>query len=82
MFGKERVVLDLLSSVNAQPLSRVSVQQLGQQRPGIRTDFFGEPQWVLQDLAVHFVGVLIVEGRKSGQLQAVSLVGNRTQDES
>jgi len=45
---------------------------LCKERPGLRSDLFGEAERVREDLAVHLIGVLVIEGGKTGELGIVS----------
>lgn len=67
VFGEERMVLDILGAVDAKSLARISVKQTGQKRPGFRTNAIGEAQRFGENLAVHLVGVFVVEGRKTSE---------------
>lgn len=67
VFGKEGVILDILGAVDAKPLARISIKQTGQKRSGFRTNTIGEAQRFGENLAVHFVGVFVVKGRKTSE---------------
>lgn len=61
--GKEGMILDILCAIHAQPPRRVSIEQECQYGTRFRSHVIGEPKGILQDLAVHFVGILVVEWR-------------------
>jgi hypothetical protein len=67
--GEEVVRLDLCSTVGTQSALGIAVQQAREKIPSGRGDDFaaGECQGLLENLAVHFVGVLVIERRKSCQ---------------
>jgi len=64
--SEERMPLDLISSVIAQPPLRIPVQQSGHHTPRFRGDVRGEVERIGQDALVHDVHILIVERRQSG----------------
>jgi hypothetical protein len=61
--------LDLVGTVGTKTTRRVAIEKFGQKILRRRWDDVcaGEMERFLQDLAVHFVGVLIVERWKAGQ---------------
>jgi hypothetical protein len=63
------VRLDLRSTVRTQSAHGVTVQQSSEKISGSRWDNVaaGESQRLLQDLAIHFVGIFIVEWRQACQ---------------
>lgn len=63
--GEEWVCLDLRGAVGTQTSLRVTVEELLKEILRGRWNDLGpwEVQWVAQDLAIHLVGVLVVEGR-------------------
>ena len=63
MSGEERVPLDLVSAVIAQPPLRIPLQQSGHHAPRFRGDVGREVERVGEDPLVHDVHVLIVERR-------------------
>lgn len=67
VFGEEGMVLDILGAVDTESLARISVEQTSQKRPGFGTNAIGEAQRFGENLAVHFVGVFVVEGRKTSK---------------
>lgn len=66
---EEGMVLDVGGSVDSQPMSRIPVEQADEERPSFGAYLLGEAERVLEDLAVHLVGVLVVEGRKTSELR-------------
>jgi len=66
---EERMVLDIRRSVDSQPMSWIPVEQTDEKRPSFGPNLLGEPKRILEDLAVHLVGVLVVEGRETGELR-------------
>jgi hypothetical protein len=67
--GEEVVRLDFSSAVGAQSAHGITVQQSSEKIPSGRRDNVAgrESQRLLQDLAVHLVGVLIIEWGKARQ---------------
>jgi hypothetical protein len=67
--GEEVVRLDFSGTVGTQSAHGITVQQSCEKIPSGRRDDIagGESQRLLQDLAVHFVGVLIIEWRKTSK---------------
>lgn len=68
MTAKEWVIPDILCALDTESFGRISIEQFGQEIASLGTHIFWESQWVRQDLAVHFVCVLVVERREAGQL--------------
>jgi hypothetical protein len=67
--GKEVVRLDLCGTVGTKTTLGIAIKQARQEIPssGGNNVAARESQGLLQNLAVHFVGVLIVERRQTGQ---------------
>lgn len=67
--GKEVVRLDLCGTIGTKTTLRIAIEQACEQIPGSRGNNItaGEGQGLLQNLAVHLVGVLIVERRQTSQ---------------
>ena len=64
---EERMSLDLVCAVHAQPLRRIARQQPAQDALSRGADALSEHQGVLEDLLVHVVGVLVIVRRETGQ---------------
>jgi hypothetical protein len=67
--GKEVVRLDLCGTVGTETTLRIAVEQAREKIPSSWWDDItaGESQGLLQDLAVHLVRVLVVEGGQTRQ---------------
>jgi hypothetical protein len=66
---EEVVCLDLGCTLGSQPLVRIAIEEPGQQISRSRwyNLWAREVQWLSEDLAVHVVGVLVVEGWQACQ---------------
>ena len=64
---EEWVPLDLLSPVHAEAFSRVAADKSCQDAARLAADDVTEDEGIVQDLLVHHIRVLIVEGRKTGK---------------
>ena len=61
--GKERMSLDLISSMITQPPLRVPLQQSGHHAPRFGGDVRGEVERIREDPLVHDVDILVIERR-------------------
>ena len=75
--GEEGVVLDLLGAIHAESPRRVTIEQSSEQRSSFGTALVREAKRVRKDLAVHFVGVLVVEWWETSEL-IISVMPSRT----
>lgn len=66
---EERVVLNVGGSVDSEPVGRIPIEQSDEQRASLGANLLREAKRVLEDLAVHFVGVLVVKGRETRELR-------------
>jgi hypothetical protein len=57
------MIPDVLCSPHTKSLCRVSIQELGEQITSFGSHTVRETERIGKDLAVHLVGVLVVEGR-------------------
>jgi hypothetical protein len=66
---KEMMSFDLRGTIRTQSALRIAVQQTGQKILGRGGNNLrpGEMERVLENFAVHFVGVFVIEGRKASQ---------------
>lgn len=58
---EEGVVLDVLGPVATESMGRVPIEESDEERAGLRVDFLGESERLLEDLAVHLVRVFVIE---------------------
>ena len=69
---KERVPLNFLSSVSAQALGGIPMQEARHDALSFRADIRRELEWVTQDPLVHRVHVLVIEWRKASLRDIIS----------